>query len=209
LQYLKRVQAITIADIKRGDIADTAAQYAKAHFSGDFESDFVTLNPYMGYDTLGPFLPYLKQGNKGVFVLVRTSNEGAKDIQDQDVANKKLYQVVGEGLEHLGTSYLGQCGYSAIGAVIGCTNTEEAVKIRKMLDKTFFLIPGYGTQGGTAHDVASLLKNGNGGVVNASRSILLHYQKFSDGANRFDELAYLAATAMRSEIEGAIHDDAI
>jgi orotidine-5'-phosphate decarboxylase len=201
LSYLRENKAIVIADVKRGDIAKTAEMYAKAHFSGDFEADFMTLNPYMGMDTITPFLPFVQHNEKGVFVLIRTSNEGAKDIEylptDDD---KRVYHVVGEKINTLGKDFLGRCGFSSIGGVMGCTHADEARAVRGQLDSTFFLIPGYGAQGGKAEDIALYLKNGNGGVVNASRSILLAYKKVENGEMHFDECARNEAIRMRDEI---------
>ena len=201
LSYLHERKAIIIADVKRGDIAKTAEMYAKAHFSGDFEADFMTLNPYMGMDTITPFLPFLQNKEKGVFVLIRTSNEGAKDIEYlQTEDNKRVYNVVGEKLNSLGKDYLGKCGFSSIGGVMGCTHADEAREVRQQLDSTFFLIPGYGAQGGKAEDIALYLKNGNGGVVNASRSILLAYKKVENGEEQFAQCARNEAIRMRDEI---------
>jgi orotidine-5'-phosphate decarboxylase len=205
LAYLREHQSIIIADVKRGDIAKTAEMYAKAHFSGDFEADFMTLNPYMGMDTLSPFLPFIENKEKGVFVLIRTSNEGAKDIQYIDTDdNQKVYNVVGKKLNRLGKDYLGQCGFSSIGGVMGCTHADEAREVRQQLDSTFFLIPGYGAQGGKAEDIALYLKNGNGGIVNASRSILLAYKKIENGEEKFAECARNEAIRMRDEIRSKI-----
>ena len=152
-----------IADIKRGDIAKTAEMYAKAHFTGDFEADIITLAPYMGLDSISPYLPYCAEQGKGVFVLCRTSNPG-------------------------------------IGLVIGGTHTEEATAIRAAYKDTFFLIPGYGAQGGKAADIAQYLTKGNGGVVNSSRGILLAYKKQPGVA--FDEAAYKECVRMREDIQG-------
>jgi len=204
LSYLREHQSVVIADVKRGDIAKTAEMYAKAHFSGDFEADFMTLNPYMGMDTLSPFLPFIENKEKGVFVLIRTSNEGAKDIQYLDTNNKKVYNIVGEKINRLGKDYLGQCGFSSIGGVMGCTHADEAREVRQQLDATFFLIPGYGAQGGKAEDIALYLKNGNGGIVNASRSILLAYKKVENGEEKFAECARNEAIRMRDEIRSKI-----
>ena len=205
LSYLRERKAIIIADVKRGDIAKTAEMYAKAHFSGDFEADFMTLNPYMGMDTITPFLPFLQNKEKGVFVLIRTSNEGAKDIEYlQTEDNKRVYNVVGEKLNSLGKDYLGKCGFSSIGGVMGCTHADEAREVRQQLDSTFFLIPGYGAQGGKAEDIALYLKNGNGGVVNASRSILLAYKKIENGEEQFAQCARNEAIRMRDEIHSKI-----
>jgi len=203
LDYLKEKKAITIADIKRGDIAKTAEMYAKGHFEGDFESDFITLSPYMGLDSIEPYLEYVKNKEKGLFVLVRTSNKGAKDVQYLDSENKKVYDIVGEKVQQLGNEYLGNCGYSSIGGVIGCTHVEEGIKLRKNLDKMFFLIPGYGAQGGKAEDVALYLKNGNGGVVNSSRGILLAYKNFEDGAANFAKYARVETIRMKNELINA------
>ena len=201
LAYLREKKAVIIADIKRGDIAKTAEMYAKAHFSGEFEADFITLSPYMGLDSLSPYLPYIKENGKGVFVLIRTSNEGAKDIEYLPTENgKRVYHVVGEKLQALGKDFIGDCGYSAIGGVMGCTHPDEAAEIRNLLSSTFFLIPGYGAQGGKAEDIAKYLHNGNGGVVNSSRGILLAYRKQENGAAHFADCARAEAIRMRDDI---------
>ena len=201
LAYLREKKAVFIADIKRGDIAKTAEMYAKAHFTGEFEADFITLSPYMGLDSLSPYLPYIKENGKGVFVLIRTSNEGAKDIEYLPTENgKRVYHVVGEKLQAMGKDFMGKCGYSAIGGVMGCTHPDEAAEIRKMLNTTFFLIPGYGAQGGKAEDIAKYLHDGNGGVVNSSRGILLAYRKQENGAAHFADCARAEAIRMRDDI---------
>jgi len=206
LDYLRGKKAIVIADIKRGDISKTAEMYAKAHFEGDFESDFITLSPYMGLDGIEPYLPYVKNKEKGLFVLVRTSNKGAADIQYIDTAsNTKVYNEVGRKIQELGNGYLGDCGYSSIGGVVGCTHGKEGMELRKSLDKMFFLIPGYGAQGGTAEDVALYLKAGNGGVVNSSRGILLAYRKDQAGESRFAECSRAEAVRMRDDILKAVN----
>lgn len=201
LEYIRSKKAIVIADIKRGDIAKTAEMYAKAHFQGDFESDFVTLNPYMGLDGVEPYLPYVKNKEKGLFLLVRTSNKGAEDIQYVDTKEKeKVYNVVGEKIQQIGEQCMGSCGYSSIGGVVGCTHVEEGIKLRADLNKMFFLIPGYGAQGGKAEDVALYLHQGNGGVVNSSRGILLAYKKVEDGEKNYGECARKEAVRMRDDI---------
>ncbi|WPC41439.1 orotidine-5'-phosphate decarboxylase [Clostridium sp. JS66] len=201
LEYIRSKKAIVIADIKRGDIAKTAEMYAKAHFEGDFESDFVTLNPYMGLDGVEPYLPYVKNKEKGLFLLVRTSNKGAEDIQYVDTKEKeKVYNVVGEKIQQIGEQCMGSCGYSSIGGVVGCTHVEEGIKLRADLNKMFFLIPGYGAQGGKAEDVALYLHQGNGGVVNSSRGILLAYKKVEDGEKNYAECARKEAVRMRDDI---------
>ena len=206
LDYLREKDEIIIADIKRGDIAATAKMYAKAHFEGNFEADFITLSPYMGMDSIEPYLPYLEKGNKGVFSLVRTSNPGAEDIEYLDVnSGKKVYEIVADKITEMAKNYTGKCGYTAIGGVIGCTHVEEGKKIRANYNNMFFLIPGYGAQGGTAEDVALYLNNGNGGVVNSSRGILLAYKK----VNKPEEFALCAreeAIKMRNAIKNAVKE---
>jgi orotidine-5'-phosphate decarboxylase len=182
LKYLRDKGVLVIADIKRGDIADTAARYARAHFEGDFEADFVTLSPYLGMDSLEPWLEWAGKKGKGAFVLMRTSNKGRRDFQYLDLtASGKLYNMVGNKLSELAGSYLGKHGYGAFGAVVGADpqseeERNEAMAIRAAHPNLFFLIPGYGAQGGGASDAALLLREGNGGVVNASRSILKAWQ---------------------------------
>lgn len=205
LRYIKEKGALSVGDIKRGDISKTAEMYARAHFAGEFEADFITLSPYMGLDSIEPYLSYVKNNSKGVFVLIRTSNKGSKDIQYIETDGKqRVYNVVGELINNLGSEYMGECGYSSIGGVIGCTHVDEGIEIRKSLDSTFFLIPGYGAQGGKAEDVALYLKNGNGGVVNSSRGIILAYKGKIDGETNFAKYAREEVIRMRDEILGAI-----
>lgn len=201
LKYVRSLGAVAIADIKRGDIAKTAEMYAKAHFEGDFESDFITLNPYMGMDSLNPYMDYVKNREKGLFVLVRTSNEGARDIQYIEDKNRtRVYTRVAEKLHDVSMVYLGNCGYSSVGGVFGCTHIDEAARLRQELNHMFMLIPGYGAQGGGASDVAAYLKDGNGGIVNSSRSILLAYKNFEDGEHHFDLYARNECLKMKEEI---------
>ncbi|SKA85037.1 orotidine-5'-phosphate decarboxylase [Caloramator quimbayensis] len=205
LKYIKSKGGISIGDIKRGDISSTAKMYAKAHFEGDFECDFITLSPYMGFDSIEPYLEYVENKNKGLFVLLRTSNEGAKDIQYiESKDNKKVFNYVGDRLYEISKDYKGKYGYSSIGAVVGCTHNKESMDIRKSYKNMFFLIPGYGAQGGSASDVALYLNNGNGGVVNSSRAILLAYKNYENGDIRFDECARLEVLKMKGEIENAV-----
>jgi orotidine-5'-phosphate decarboxylase len=199
LRYIKKRGGLCIADIKRGDIADTAVQYAKAHFSGDFEADFVTLSPYMGMDTLDPWLAYAAKG-KGAFVLLRTSNPGARDFEWATLQNGgPLYSTVAEKLVSLAEKTVGKHGYGAFGAVVGCTDpllSKDAAAIRESCPNLFFLIPGYGAQGGGAKDAAALLQHGNGGVVNASRSILCAWKNHPDGGKSLQSVAEAARNAV-------------
>ncbi|MDF2675724.1 MAG: orotidine 5-phosphate decarboxylase [Bacillota bacterium] len=206
LKYIKEKNCISIADIKRGDISKTAEMYAIGHFTGDFEADFVTINPYMGVnDSIEPFITYLKNNDKGIFALVRTSNKGARDFQYiKDENNEPLYEIVGEKLEELAKENMGECGFSSLGAVVGCTNNEEGISLRNKIKSMFLLIPGYGAQGGKAEDIATYLINGNGAVVNSSRGILLAYKKEEDGESNFAECARKETTRMRDDIRAYI-----
>jgi orotidine-5'-phosphate decarboxylase len=179
LKYIRERGSLVIADIKRGDIAGTARYYAAAHFDGDFEADFVTLSPYMGMDSIEPWLSWADSKGKGAFVLMRTSNRGMRDFEclelsaaETGAVPKRLYDAVGEKLSVLAAAKKGRYGYGAFGSVCGCTERDEAAAIRARYGCLFFLIPGYGAQGGAAEDAALFLREGNGGVVNASRSIL-------------------------------------
>ncbi|MGN9165938.1 orotidine-5'-phosphate decarboxylase [Tissierellaceae bacterium HCP3S3_D8] len=201
LEYIKENNSISIGDIKRGDISSTAEMYGKAHFEGDFEADFITLNPYMGLDSITPYIRYIEEKGKGVFVLLRTSNPGAKDIQYLNVeGSKTLYYHVGDRLNEMASQYIGKCGYSSIGIVVGGTHIDEAREIRSRYGNMFFLIPGYGHQGAKGEDVALYLNHGNGGVVNSSRGIITAYKKYDDGEENFDSYARKAVLAMREDI---------
>ena len=200
LRMVRETGLPVIADIKRGDIAKTAEMYAKAHFTGDFEADLITLAPYMGLDSISPYLPYCKDQGKGVFVLCRTSNPGAKDFEYQKLADgRHVYDLVGDSISALGQEYIGETGYTSLGLVIGGTHTEEASAIRAAYQNTFFLIPGYGAQGGKAADIARYLNKGNGGVVNSSRGILLAWKK-QPGVD-YAEAAYNECVRMREDIQ--------
>ncbi len=206
LDYIKMKNIPLIADVKRGDISKTAQMYAKAHFSGDFEVDMITVNMYMGSDTLEPYEDYLKSG-KGIFVLVKTSNPGSGDIQNiKTASNEFVYQRVIELLENKGKKHIGSSGYSSIGAVVGCTHVEDGVAIRKRMKNTFFLIPGYGAQGGTAENVSNYLINGNGGIINSSRGIILSYKNEKWENLKFDEAAREAAIEMKTKIMAEINN---
>lgn len=202
LKAVREAGIPVIADIKRGDIAKTAEMYAKAHFEGDFEADMITLAPYMGLDSLSPYLPYAENQGKGMFVLCRTSNQGAKDFEYEKLADgRHVYDLVGDKVTEVGKNYMGEHGYSSIGLVIGGTHAEEASEIRARYKDSFFLIPGYGAQGGKAEDIALYLNNSNGGVVNSSRGILLAWKKQPGVA--FDEAAYNECVRMKEDIAHA------
>ncbi|MDO5028648.1 MAG: orotidine-5'-phosphate decarboxylase [Bacillota bacterium] len=201
VKYLKKQDLLSIGDIKRGDISSTAKMYAKGHFESELATDFITLNPYMGFDSVEPYLPYLESGDKGVFVLLRTSNPGAKDIEymiQED--GRPLYYTIGDKLEEMGKAFIGDHGYSALGMVVGGTHSEEAVEIREKYKTTFFLIPGYGAQGGKAEDIRNYLNNFNGGIVNSSRGIINNYKNYPDGEEKVGHYARMAVEAMKKDI---------
>ncbi len=202
VKYLREKDCLSIGDVKRGDIANTAKEYARAHFTGDFEVDFITLNPYMGYDSITPYMDYIKSGEKGAFVLLRTSNPGAKDIEYLEYNKEPLYYEIGDNIYNIAQEVIGDCGYSSLGFVVGGTYSEEASEIRERYQKSFFLIPGYGAQGGKAEDIRLYLDNFNGGVVNSSRGIITAYKKFEDGEEKFQEHTRNAVLKMRKDIYG-------
>jgi orotidine-5'-phosphate decarboxylase len=209
LKYIKKKGCLSIGDIKRGDISKTAEMYAKAHFEGDFEGDMVTLNAYMGInDSIEPFLDYVKDKDKGIFVLARTSNKGAKDFQYlKNEQGEYLYESVAKALQNLSQDYIGNCGFSSVGAVVGCTNNEEGRKLRKQMSSLFFLIPGYGAQGGGAKDVIPYLINGNGGVVNSSRGIIGAYKNCDINPLDFGLASREAVIHMRDEIRAELKNE--
>ncbi len=214
---LKAVRAAgvpVIADVKRGDIADTAKAYARAHFSGDFEADIITVNPYMGFDTLEPFLEFVESAGKGAFVLLRTSNPGMKDVEwlplsDEGAAaagvgaGSRVLDAVGAALSRIGERF-GSDGVAPFGAVVGCTEEEDARALRDRYPNLFFLIPGYGAQGGAARIAATLLDRA-GGTVNSSRGILTAWKKDPSLAAARDAgtltLADIAAAGGRAALE--------
>jgi len=210
LEYLRGKNALVIGDIKRGDIADTASRYARAHFEGGFEADFVTLSPYLGMDSIEPWIEWADKKGKGAFVLLRTSNRGRRDFEYLITeGGRRLFDTVGDRLSELAAAHLGRHGYGAFGAVVGADpkspeEKEEAAAMRTGWPNLFFLIPGYGAQGGAASDAALLLSKGNGGVVNASRSILKAWQSkaaYAGLAPAEADNAFAAQAARQTAIE--------
>lgn len=225
LRAVKAAGLPVIADIKRGDIADTARAYARAHFSGDFEADIITLNPYMGFDTLEPFTQYAHpdKGGKGMFVLLRTSNPGMVHLEklglDKSIASfdgEVVLDRVGGELQRLGRSFkeiYPAAGCSPVGAVVGCTEESDARQLRDSYPDIYFLIPGYGAQGGAARIAATLLDKA-GGTVNSSRGILCAWKQDENLASRaadnkltVDDIAdsaAAAAAASKVDLLGAV-----
>ena len=167
-----------IMDAKRGDIGSTSEAYAKAWLGEKsfFKANAITINPWMGVETLLPFIKLANKTNAGVFILLKTSNPGSKDLQDLKVDGKKVFLHLSERLKHIIDSNLGESGFSNVGIVVGATNPKEAILIRKVLPKALFLIPGYGAQGAKASEALKglIIKNKvyEGGLINSSRNIL-------------------------------------
>lgn len=195
---------VVIADAKRNDIGATAKQYASAFFGGgDFDCDFLTVNGYLGTDGIAPFLG---REDKGVFVLVKTSNPSGGELQDMRLENgRTVYEQMAALVDGWGRDSVGDCGYSAVGAVVGATYPEQAVRLRAMLPHTFFLVPGYGAQGGGADGaVAGFDERGGGGIVNSSRGIICAYRQEKYKGMKFDEAAYAACVDMREDLVAAL-----
>ncbi len=199
IRAVKEAGLIAISDIKRGDIADTAKAYARAHFSGEFETDIITVNPYMGFDTLKPFSEYCAPlpasagkeaaGGKGIFVLLRTSNPGMVDIEQQELkAGGRVLDKTGSELSRISAEFkkiYPEQTCSPVGAVVGCTEESDARALRDAYPDIFFLIPGYGAQGGAARIAATLLDKA-GGTVNSSRGILCAWKKAPELADKVE-----------------------
>ena len=217
VEYAKSKGLIVIGDIKRGDIASTAEAYSSAHIGmaeieGEFaaisQTDFITVNPYMGYDSVEPYLSDCQKYDRGLFILVKTSNPSSRDIQDMQAADgRPVYMHVGELVSEWGAGFIGKSGFSSIGAVVGATHPAEGKALREMLPHTFFLVPGYGAQGGKAADLTGMLnKDGLGIIVNNSRGITGAYQseKYKTGEKDFAKAARAAALDMKADLEAHI-----
>ena len=218
-EYAKQKGMIVIADIKRGDIGSTAQAYSNAFLGktiiGEkeesiFDVDFVTVNPYLGIDGVKPFIEDCEKYNKGVFILAKTSNKSSGELQDIKIQDgTEIYAKVAELIEQWGKELIGENGYSSIAAVVGATYPEQLEQIRKIAPHTYFLIPGYGAQGGKAEDIAlGFDKNGLGGIVNASRSLMCAY-KSDKWKEKYTEEQYAQATRaeairMREELNSAL-----
>ncbi|MBM3472499.1 MAG: orotidine-5'-phosphate decarboxylase [Armatimonadetes bacterium] len=196
---------ICILDAKRNDIASTAAAYADAYLAdGPMACDAITVNPYLGCDGITPFLERARPRGKGLFALVKTSNKSSAEVQDVRLGSGKLlYEHVGDLVEEWGADNVGACGYGDVGAVVGATFPEELAGLRRRLPRTWFLIPGYGRQGGTAADVVpGFDTEGLGAVVNSSSGIIFAGKDRPDAG--FAAAAGDAAREMREAIEAAL-----
>ena len=198
--YAQSKGMYVIADAKRNDIGSTAGAYSKAFFD-TLGSEALTVNGYLGYDGVEPFV----RDGKMIFVLVKTSNPGSGQLQDLKLENgKTIYEQMGGYVEEWGVLSIGTYGYSNVGAVVGATHKAQVQELREKLPHTFFLIPGYGAQGGTAEDIAVGFVNGTGAIVNSSRGIMCAYKKQNLPAEKFAEAARNEAIRMRDEINSKI-----
>ena len=211
IRYAKEKGLFVIADIKRGDIGSTATAYAEGWLSGapiegqvfkSFDADCVTLNGYMGSDSIKPFLEAAKGEDKCAFVLVKTSNPGSGELQDVKADDgRTIYEVMGELNEQIAAGTEGKYGFTMAGAVTGATYPQQIQDLRSRLPHTFFLVPGYGAQGGTAADVKyAFNEKGHGAIVNSSRGIMCAWKKTGGDGHDFKEAARNAAIAMRDDI---------
>lgn len=183
VQYARQQDLLVLMDAKRGDIGSTAAAYAEAYLGtggGSLESDALTVNPYMGGDTLLPFVDAALAGDRGVFVLVKTSNPGSGQFQDRKIADSEstLFELVAAEVEKLSSEHLGASGYGPIGAVVGATYPRQLASLRQAMPHSIFLIPGFGAQGGGVAEVRpGFDASGLGAVVNSSRGIIFAYER--------------------------------
>lgn len=188
---------VVICDVKRGDIADTAEAYARLYLER-FPCDAITLNPYLGTDSVKPFLDRCARTGRGLFVLVKTSNPSSADFQDLRVEGEPLYLRVARAVAKWGEGLRGRSGYSSVGMVVGATHPAQAAEIRKQVPGVFFLVPGYGAQGGKAEDVRVCFEQGLGAIVNASRSVIYAFAGSPEAC--WQEAVAGAARRMRDEI---------
>ncbi len=217
VSYCHEKGLLVIGDIKRGDIGNTSLSYARAHLGtikiGNreekvFDEDFCTVNPYLGTDGVEPFIRVCRENDRGVFILVKTSNKSSGDFQDRIAEGRPLYETVAEYVRKWGED-LTSSGYSEVGAVVGATYPEMGKKLREVMPSTYILVPGYGAQGGTASDIKNFFnKDGLGAIVNSSRGIIAAYRS-DTYKDRFDEKTYgdaarQALIDMREDINGSL-----
>jgi len=218
VDYCRKKELVVIGDIKRGDIGSTSEAYAIGHLGKiqvgskwyyGFNEDFATVNPYLGSDGVKPFIKVCKEENKGLFILVKTSNPSSGEFQDQLINGRPLYELVGEKVAEWGAEHMGN-SYSYIGAVVGATYPEMGKTLRKIMPKTFILVPGYGAQGGKGADLVHFFnEDGLGAIVNSSRGIIAAYKQESYqtfGAANFQDASRQAVLDMVADINGALKE---
>ena len=212
LDYCHDKGLLVIGDAKRGDIGSTSTAYAIGHIGkvkvggteiAPFDEDFLTINPYMGSDSVVPFVEECRKYDKGLFILVKTSNPSSGEFQDQKVGKKAVYELVGKKVDEWGAELV-KNGYSDVGAVVGATYPEMGEVLREIMPKAYILVPGYGAQGGTAAELKPFFnKDGLGAIVNSSRGIIAAYkqEKYAEyGAEGFAEAARAAVIDMKNDI---------
>jgi orotidine-5'-phosphate decarboxylase len=215
IAYAKEKGLVVIGDVKRGDIASTAAAYA-GHIAGVeiegghwdlWQEDAVTLNPYMGFDGISPFIAACNQYDKGLFILVKTSNPSGVELQDLITDGLPVYDKAADLVSKWGELAMGELGYSKIGAVVGATYREQGIELRQRMPHTFFLVPGYGAQGGKAEDLKDYFdKDGAGIIVNSSRGIIAAYQNDKEVSEKeFAVASKKAVLAMRDDLQGVMN----
>lgn len=216
VDYCHEKDLVVIGDVKRGDIGSTSAAYAVGHLGkvqvgektySAFNEDFATVNPYLGTDGIKPFVDVCKEEKKGLFILVKTSNPSSGEFQDRLIDGKPLYELVGEKVAEWGADHMGD-SYSYIGAVVGATYPEMGKVLRKVMPKSFILVPGYGAQGGKGADLVHFFnEDGLGAIVNSSRGIIAAYkqeQYAKFGEEHFAEASRAAVQDMIADIDGAL-----
>lgn len=211
-EYAREKGLLVVGDVKRGDIGSTAEAYSDFYLGNNewsAETDCITINPYLGTDSIMPFVKDCEKNSKGLYVLVKTSNKSSVDIQDLESGGMKIYEHVARLVVKLGEGLIGKYGYSSIGAVVGATFRSDGIRLRELMKNVYFLVPGYGAQGGTAEDVAVCFnEDGLGALVNSSRGIIAAYKnknfsgRFSD--REFGLAAREAAIAMRDDINSEL-----
>lgn len=218
IDYAKSKDLVVIGDIKRSDIASTAEAYSNGHIGrvdidGSlhqvYKQDFITLNPYLGIDSIEPYKKDCKDYNKGLFILVKTSNPNSGQLQNLLIDGEMLYERVGRLVSQWGQDLVGKHNYSLLGAVVGATHPEEGRKLRQDMPHTFFLVPGYGAQGGTAEDLKGVFdEKGLGAIINSSRGIIAAYKndkyKNDYSQKEFGQAARKAALDMKADLQGVI-----
>ena len=216
VDYCKEKDLVVIGDIKRGDIGSTSSAYAVGHLGkvqvgtkeyAGFDEDFATVNPYLGSDGVNPFIDICKKEKKGLFILVKTSNPSSGEFQDQLINGRPLYELVGEKVAQWGADCMGD-DYSYIGAVVGATYPEMGKVLRKIMPKSYILVPGYGAQGGKGKDLVHFFnEDGLGAVVNSSRGIIAAYkqEQYAEfGEANFADASRKAVETMVADIDGAL-----
>ena len=217
VDYCKAKGLVVIGDVKRGDIGSTSEAYAVGHLGKvqvgsqtyvPFDEDFATVNPYLGSDGVKPFLKVCEANDRGIFVLVKTSNPSSGEFQDRLVDGVPLYEIVGGKVREWGEGLLGECGYSRVGAVVGATYPEMGKRLRELMPKTYILVPGYGAQGGKGKDLVHFFnQDGLGAIINSSRGIIAAWKQeaYAEfGEEGYAEAARAAVLALKADIDEAL-----